>query len=191
MRQHFGRLNWCNENRLPWFSGSNAKTKIEKKKKKKGSVFKEYFVEYAFRACVHKYVCAWFSSLRACARARVCVCVCCLALKHKCQFTVCMRKWKKKMNRGVRDVLVHAGHVGHWVLFFIKPHTNKLIDLEKIDNTYFQGMATFFSSVSSLSFIFLSPLSLSAIAFVSSISLLPFCGKQHKITHKGWRVVKS
>ena len=48
------------------------------------------------------------------------------------------------------------------------------------------------SSVSSLSFIFLSPLSLSFISStISSISLLPFSGRRHKMTHKGWRVVKT
>ena len=49
----------------------------------------------------------------------------------------------------------------------------------------------FIFSVSSLSFIFLSPLSLSFISpTISSISLLPFSQRQHKMTHKGWRVVK-
>ena len=38
----------------------------------------------------------------------------------------------------------------------------------------------------------LSPLSLSFISStISSISLLPFSGRRHKLTHKGWRVVKS
>ena len=37
----------------------------------------------------------------------------------------------------------------------------------------------------------LSPLSLSFISStISSISLLPFSGRQHKMTHKGWRAVK-
>ena len=36
----------------------------------------------------------------------------------------------------------------------------------------------------------LSPLSLSFISTVSSISLLPFSGRRHKMAHKGWRVVK-
>ena len=45
--------------------------------------------------------------------------------------------------------------------------------------------------VSSLSFIFHCPLSLSFISTtISSISLLSFSGRRHKITHKGWRVVK-
>ena len=48
------------------------------------------------------------------------------------------------------------------------------------------------SSVSSLSFIFLSPLSLSLISStISSIFPLPFSGRWHKMTHKGWHVVKS
>ena len=59
------------------------------------------------------------------------------------------------------------------------------------------------SSVSSLLFIFLFPLYLSFISStisllylsfisstISSISLLPFSGRQHKMTHKGWRVIK-
>ena len=47
------------------------------------------------------------------------------------------------------------------------------------------------SSVSSLSFIFLSPLSLCFIsATISSISLLPFSWRQHKMTLKGWHVIK-
>ena len=49
----------------------------------------------------------------------------------------------------------------------------------------------FFSSASSLSFIFLFLLVLSFISStVSSISLLPFSGRWHKMTHKGWRVIK-
>ena len=44
------------------------------------------------------------------------------------------------------------------------------------------------SSVSSLSFIFLSPLFFSFIS--SIISLLPFPGRRHKMTHKGWHVIK-
>ena len=46
------------------------------------------------------------------------------------------------------------------------------------------------SSFSSLSFIFLSPLSLSFISSISSISFLPFSGRWHKITQKGWHVIK-
>ena len=46
----------------------------------------------------------------------------------------------------------------------------------------------FISSVSSLPFIFLPPLSLSFIS--SANSRLSFPGRRHKITHKGWRVVK-
>ena len=45
-------------------------------------------------------------------------------------------------------------------------------------------------SVSSLSFFFLSPLSLSFISTNSSISLLPFFGRWHKMTHKGWHAAK-
>ena len=49
----------------------------------------------------------------------------------------------------------------------------------------------FISSVSSLSFLFLSSLSLSLISStISSITFLPFSGRRHKMTHKGWRVVK-
>ena len=49
----------------------------------------------------------------------------------------------------------------------------------------------FISSVSSLSFLFLSSLSLSLISStISSITFLPFSGRRRKMTHKGWRVVK-
>ena len=49
----------------------------------------------------------------------------------------------------------------------------------------------FISSVSSLSFIFISPLSFSFISStLSSISFLPFSGRWHKMTHKGWPVIK-
>ena len=49
----------------------------------------------------------------------------------------------------------------------------------------------FISSVSSLSFLFLSSLSLSLISStISSITFLPFSGRRHKMTQKGWRVVK-
>ena len=47
------------------------------------------------------------------------------------------------------------------------------------------------SSVSSLSFLFLSSLSLPFISSaISSVYFLPFSGRRHKMTHKGWRVVK-
>ena len=43
----------------------------------------------------------------------------------------------------------------------------------------------------SLSFLFLSSLFLSLISStISSITFLPFSGRWHKMTHKGWRVVK-
>ena len=49
----------------------------------------------------------------------------------------------------------------------------------------------FISFVSSLSFLFLSSLFLSLISStISSITFLPFSGRRHKMTHKGWRVVK-
>ena len=49
----------------------------------------------------------------------------------------------------------------------------------------------FISSVSSLSFLFLSSLSLSLISStISSVTFLPFSGRRHKMTHKGWHVIK-
>ena len=54
------------------------------------------------------------------------------------------------------------------------------------------GGDVFIASVSSLSFIFLLPLSLSFISSTtSSVSLLRFSGGRHKMTHKGWCVIKS
>ena len=54
-----------------------------------------------------------------------------------------------------------------------------------------RGGNVFISSVSSLSFLFLSSLFLSFISStISSISFLPFSGRRHKMTHTGWRVVK-
>ena len=48
------------------------------------------------------------------------------------------------------------------------------------------GGGVFISSVSSLSFLFLSSLSLSFIlSTISSISFLPFSGRRHKMTDKG------
>ena len=46
-----------------------------------------------------------------------------------------------------------------------------------------RGGNALISSVSSLSFIFLSTLSLSFIS--STVSLLPFSGRRHKMTQKG------
>ena len=51
------------------------------------------------------------------------------------------------------------------------------------------GMFNFFCVFTFIHFP-LSPLSLSFISTISSISLLPFSGRRHKMTHKGWRVVK-
>ena len=49
-----------------------------------------------------------------------------------------------------------------------------------------RGGNVFISSVPSFSFIFLSPLSLSFISYtISSIYLLPYSGRRHKMTHKG------
>ena len=48
----------------------------------------------------------------------------------------------------------------------------------------------FISSVSSLSLIFLFTPCSSLSFIISSISFLPFSGRWHKMTHKGWRVVK-
>ena len=49
-----------------------------------------------------------------------------------------------------------------------------------------KGWGGVISSVSSLSFIFLSPLSLSFVfSTITSASLLSFSGRWHKMTHKG------
>ena len=52
-----------------------------------------------------------------------------------------------------------------------------------------EGMFNFFCVFTFIHFP-LSPLSLSFISTISSISLLPFSGRRHKMTHKGWRVAK-
>ena len=46
------------------------------------------------------------------------------------------------------------------------------------------------SSVFSLSIIFFLPCPFFISSAISFISLLPFSGRWHKMTHKGWRVVK-
>ena len=56
-----------------------------------------------------------------------------------------------------------------------------------------KGRGEYFYFACFLTFIHfsLSPLSLSFICYtISSISVLPFSGRRHKLTHKGWRVVK-